>query len=414
MALGKPLINSLLPFDASSGYVVAFSYSGEDFTKRQFRISNQDGTWLNTNETASTWSFDTKEYSITIPANSCTNGNGYILQIRVGNTNDKWSEWSNGAFFWCYTTSSVSIAGSLSGDEEQPKLQLANNSYEFVGVYNKPTDADEWYSCQYVLKQSDFSTGTSAVIGNSGLMYYGKDGAFPSYKFDGLSQTNGVVYTITLSCNTRHGSVLTFTKSFTVYYVQPNIAVTANLVNLKDENDAFTGKIQVSAAVSRLRADNTNYDNSFTFTVDPNDNTNYYLDLSADNRTVTYSQGFELLGNDWNIYIHAKNFQAVGFDEVLSPINGLVIGRRINKNPFIQITEVSSDKTTSTLMCYYDSKTKHFYVECNKKGIVERYSTTDTFSLKSSTVGTKTIYTDMVSILIRRLKNDFYITAYKV
>lgn len=411
MALGKPFINSFTPFDATVDHTVVFTYNGENFTKRQYRISYQNGSWINSTEANSTWTVNTKEYSITIPSNRCKNNNGYIIQIRVGNQNNDWSEWSNGTYFWCYAASSLSISGELSGELTQPKLQLANNSYEFIGVYTKPINADDWYSCQYVLKQSDTITGGASVVGNSGLMYRGSDGVFPSYTYDNLSQADGIVYTINLSCNTLHGVILNFTKTFTVSYAQPTVSVSADVSNLKDEDNNYTGKIQIVATASRIRADNTDDVSSFTFIQDPNDVTNYYLDLSNDSREVSYTQGCELLDDNWNIYIFVKNFHAVEYEHRYSPINNLSLGSKIKKNPFIRITSKSLSQDNGNLICYYDADTKHFYVEYEVLGVTARYVTLESLDLKSKLLNGKKVFTNMVAILIRKINNDFVISA---
>lgn len=427
MALGKPFINTFKPFDANTEKVIPFVYSGENFTKRTYKITYQNGNWLYNTEQASTFIVQNKEFSITLPQNTCSNGNGFIIYVRVGNNNNEWSEWSNGCYFWCYSEGSLSFNdNTLNSAELHPALYLASNSYEFQGQYNfTPNVCDDWYSCQYLLKQYDNVTGSMKIVGNSGILYNNTNANLPSFVFDKFSQTSGTVYTIVLSCTTKHGVVLSCEKNFTVSYEQPSISVNANITNIKDDNNEFTGKIQIDLTASRLRADNADDTTSFSFIQDTNDVTNYFVDLTDDSREITFTQGCELMNEDWNILIHVKNFKGLQRISTNSFFTGLPIGEKIEKNPFFTVISKKNGLTIATLKCYYDNAAVYldnenkycgkFYLEYNNDYIDNLYESNETFdNLQTTVLNGNTVYTDLMSILIKKINNNLFISVVKV
>lgn len=411
MALGKPFINTFKPFNASTEKVVPFIYNGENFTKRQYKITYQNGNWLNATEQDSTFVVANKEFSITLPQNTCINGNGFIIYIRVGNNNE-WSEWSNGCYFWCYSDGVLSFDdNTLASGLTTPILYLANNSYEFKGQYVIQNDGDGWNTCQYILKQYDSINNTEKTISNSGVLCCGVNNNFPSFIFDSFTQTNGVVYKIVLLCTTHHGISLQCEQPFVVSSELPSVFTNTEIKNLKDENNNFVGKIQIDATVSRLKADNNDDINLYNFIQDTNNISNYFIDLTNDNREITFTQGCEFLEDDWNLLVHIKNFRNLEKESIISPITNLPISYKLIKNPFIKVYD-NKKNNKSFFICYYDNSNKRFYIEYTNNFATTIYCSEEITQTLNTSSDNKW-YIDLFSILIKKKNECFYISAYK-
>ena len=109
MALVKPIVNNITPFDATIAYTVTFTASGGDqVEKNQIKIVTNDATeTVIYNHTVTS-----RNLSHTIPANTLTNGVYYKVAIRTYDILNNTSEWSDYLPFRCYSTPSLVFTNS--------------------------------------------------------------------------------------------------------------------------------------------------------------------------------------------------------------------------------------------------------------------------------------------------------------
>ena len=101
MSLVKPIINSIVAFDATIGTTITFTANGGDqVAKNEIKVVTNDAL-----ETV-VYQHTVTSYSLshTIPANILTNGTYYKVAIRTFDAINNSSAWSNYQPFYCYTT----------------------------------------------------------------------------------------------------------------------------------------------------------------------------------------------------------------------------------------------------------------------------------------------------------------------
>ena len=97
--MAKPIINKIIPFDATNDYTFSFSYVGNQPYKNRIIISDASTNSVIKDETVSEMRFQH-----TIAANTLSNGASYIVQFTAFDENNVESAISDKVLFQCYST----------------------------------------------------------------------------------------------------------------------------------------------------------------------------------------------------------------------------------------------------------------------------------------------------------------------
>ena len=125
--MSKPIINSILPFDAAKESKVSMTYIGN--LPQSNRIIIYDATTLSVifDDTQSGFTLEH-----TIPANTLTNGKKYAIQGQVFDSVGNASTLSDKAYFWCFATPSFYFSNVNNDDT------IATASFYANLVYDQP------------------------------------------------------------------------------------------------------------------------------------------------------------------------------------------------------------------------------------------------------------------------------------
>lgn len=216
MALTTPILNTIVPFDATQSYNVTFNVVGGDqVVGNTIVVTNAStGAQVYTN-TATSFVF-----SNTIPANTLVNGTYYSVTVKTQNALGYFSAVSTPVSFYCYATPVVTAINFTSGGT------INNANYVFQLQYTQE-QSEPLESYSIIL----YSTA-NVQIATSGVVYTGSS-TVPltvSYEFSGM--TNATVYSVGLTGVTLHGMPVVFAPiQFTVQYGTPAVYSLINLTN---------------------------------------------------------------------------------------------------------------------------------------------------------------------------------------
>jgi hypothetical protein len=124
LALTTPILSPITTFDATKNYDILFNViGGNQVIKHNIVIYNNT-----TNVEVYNQTIESFQFKHSLIANTLINGTTYKIQIRTGDINNNYSEFSNWVIFTCYQKADVSITNLTDG--------IANNqNYLFVGSY---------------------------------------------------------------------------------------------------------------------------------------------------------------------------------------------------------------------------------------------------------------------------------------
>lgn len=164
MALQKPIVNTIAAFDATSAHTINFVVSGGDQVTANRAIIKLGST----NEVLYDATQTTFALQHTIPANTLTNGNYYIIQIQTLNSDSDTSALSSPITFYCYSTPTFNFSNLPTSNVVQ------NVSYNFTLSYNQ-NEGESLSS--YVV---DVYSLSQSLIWSSDVVYVGANGVPPT------------------------------------------------------------------------------------------------------------------------------------------------------------------------------------------------------------------------------------------
>ena len=164
MALQKPIVGTIAAFDATSVQTIKFAVSGGDQVTANRAIIKLGST----NEVLYDETQTTFALQHTIPANTLTNGNYYIIQIQTLNSNSDTSALSSPVTFYCYSTPTFSFSNLPTNNV------VKNVGYNFSLSYNQ-SEGEALSS--YIV---DVYSITQSLIWSSNIVYVGASGVPPT------------------------------------------------------------------------------------------------------------------------------------------------------------------------------------------------------------------------------------------
>lgn len=209
MALITPQLYSIAAFDATLSHMIYFTVSGGDqvVANRLLIKTNDNNLTTVYNQVVESYSFNH-----TIPANTLTNGEYYVAQIKTYGVNDditseeSGSPWSSPVVFRCYTTP------TLTWTNAPETSMIQESSFTFNFLYEQ-SEGEELYS--YVINLYD---NNKNLIHTSGIKYASGETAF-SYKINGLIDDQ--TYYIKITGITLYNTEISSETLFFVNYYEP-------------------------------------------------------------------------------------------------------------------------------------------------------------------------------------------------
>lgn len=274
MALTTPILNAITPFDATQAYTFIFSTSGgNQITQNNLVIQKVSDNTVVYNATITTFLLQH-----TVPANTLQNGVQYKAQIRVGDANNSWSNWSPWIVFYCFSPPVVQITNIINGT-------INNQTYTFTGSYTQ-AEGEKLQSYKFLLYDEH-----QGLLQISNELF---DGAL-QYQFTGL-QNNKTYYikleVITVNQMQADSGLVMFVPQYT----QPKFLSALTLTNLEG-----TASIQVTANIIQIIGEV----DSGTITYINND----WIDLT--NGSISFQQGFNV-DSDFTLKMWFKNVPTDG------------------------------------------------------------------------------------------------------
>jgi hypothetical protein len=164
LALQKPILGTIAAFDASGAQEIPFIVSSGDQVVQNRAVIRLGST----NEVVYDQTETTFELKHTIPANTLTNGNYYVITIYTLNAYGSISAPSAPVTFYCYTTPLFYF------DDLPVNHVIMNSSYDFTLAYNQ--DEGETLDA-YIVNVYDSS---QTLIWTSNTVYTGSNGVPPT------------------------------------------------------------------------------------------------------------------------------------------------------------------------------------------------------------------------------------------
>lgn len=269
MALQKPIVNTIAAFDATSAHTINFVVNGGDQVTANRAIIKLGST----NETLYDATQTTFALQHTIPANTLTNGNYYIIQIQTFNSNSDASALSSPITFYCYSTPTFSISNLPTNNV------VKNASYTFNLSYNQ-TQGEALSS--YIV---DVYSLSQTLIWSSNIVYVGANGVPPSvFTIPVSGFEDSSAYYIRA-----RGQTEQLTELDTGYILLTTTFDARNIyTQLLLTNNSCEGYIMISSSVVSLDGI-TNPENPIY--IDDQE-----IDLRADGSYVTWEQSFGIYG----------------------------------------------------------------------------------------------------------------------
>lgn len=157
----KPIVKSIIPFDANYDYNVTFSWSGSRAYGNRIVITNAETLSTVMDETITTYSL-----SHTIPAGTLTNGNKYLVQIAVYDYQNTSSELSNKYAFYVFTTPTFEFVNI------KDNAKFENASVQAIVNYSQ-LEFEDIDSYQFYLYDKNYNILqiTEQMYGRSSIVY---------------------------------------------------------------------------------------------------------------------------------------------------------------------------------------------------------------------------------------------------
>ena len=283
--LQTPVVNYIIPFDPTQEYQINFTYNDNQSVKNRAVITNNE-----TNEIVYDETQTTMRLYHTLPVNSLTTGNKYLVQIQVFDVDGNSSNLSSSILFQCLSTPVFEFSNIVDGEVyKNASISLELNYTQAEGEQIKSFQFLKYSSDKILLESSDVMYSSSAL----------------SHSFYGLE--NNSIYYFRATGETNNGIVLD------TGYVQ---------VDVSFETVPFDAIFQVE----------NNYKNGY-ITIDTNivvveyelGNENYSLSdglLDITNNSLTYD-GFTLNEtDDFSLFIECKK---APIGEFVEAENGILL-----------------------------------------------------------------------------------------
>lgn len=300
MALTKPILETIAPFDATLPQKINFTYSTDNYANiRSYTYNVYNANSLKKVMTGTFNPFNdnpmlviSKGYAfyLTLPANVAQNGaNRYYIEVCV-NENGISSPYSDKKYFSCYATPEISC--SLNENAE-----IADSSISPTYTYSQVNgEGLQAYTINLLDSQKQ-------VVKTSGLMY---DINHIAYTFRGIAGTTNDegyhvgTYYVQFLGTTVSGMACQHVTEFHIKYREPS-----SYGRLIAENEFYNGSVKVSTNVVIIQQDG---DSSYNFVSDASDKNNQWIDLTG--KKLSYS----------------KNFNADGDFSIMTKVKGLYNG----------------------------------------------------------------------------------------
>ena len=269
MALQKPVVGIIAAFDATSAHTIKFAVSGGDQVTANRAIIKLGST----NEVLYDATQTTFALQHTIPANTLSNGNYYIIQIQTLNSNSDTSALSSPVTFYCYSTPTFSFSNLPTNNVVQ------NVGYNFNLSYNQ---AEGEALSSYIV---DVYSLSQTLIWSSDMVYVGSSGVPPTiFTIPVSGFEDSAAYYIRARGQTEQlteldtGYIL-LTTEFDARSIYTQLLLT---------NNSCDGYIMITSNVVSL--------DGVTNPVDPIYIDNDEIDLTAEGSYVTWEQSFGIYG----------------------------------------------------------------------------------------------------------------------
>ena len=219
--MGRPVLYSVIPFDATTEHIFKFSYTGNQAQRNRLVIKNNQTLEIIYDKTINKYRLEHE-----IPANALKNGNTYSVKVQVFDVSGNESDFSNEIIFTCLSTPIFGFKNLISNQVIQ------NITYEITLTYSQ-AQGEKLNSFYVVLYDSN-----NQAVHQSSTKYSVDD---LSYVLEGLTNSNA--YYIAAYGQTVNGmSVATPRIPFTVEYLQPSVFSVIQL-----ENDRTQGVINIKS-----------------------------------------------------------------------------------------------------------------------------------------------------------------------
>ncbi|WGT38002.1 hypothetical protein QH639_19570 [Lysinibacillus sp. 1 U-2021] len=282
-----PTLYQVKPFPPTEDVDFSFSYTGGDQAVRNNLVIYR----LTDNKKVYDQTIDSFSLKHKLPTNTLVSGVAYKCQLRVGNINNQFSQFSNWVFFWVLENPVITIDNIDYANYNR----VYNQTVTFSATYTHSND-EKLQSFRYILYDNNKSLISSFSEGFS-------DGAYPlTQEITGL--TNEVDYYIevrTISQNQQEYS--TGLIKFTPFYITPKLTSAITVENLSIE-----GAVKVHANIIQIIA--KLYDNFGNEIV--RNNVQYVDDDKIDLNRLDYGklvidEGFKIENDDFVLKLWCEN-----------------------------------------------------------------------------------------------------------
>lgn len=283
LSLIKPILSSIIPFDATEDYILTFSVSsgGDQITGNRLVIYNNSTNTLVYDTTVANYL-----YTHTIASGSLSNNIQYKAQIYTENSSSVFSTASDWILFYCYAPGIVTINVAEGGT-------INAQQYTFIGTYVQNSDPIKSYRFLLYDSNSTLITSYPEVISSTISQLV-------------ISLENNVDYHIELITLSQSGvEVSTGLIGFTASYIVPALTSDILLTNLPD-----SGAVEIDILAVEIYVTGNNY------TFEDSD----WINVTATGAYVYLDKRLDLITSDFTLRLHMKN---VPTNTVFCTITGL-------------------------------------------------------------------------------------------
>jgi hypothetical protein len=235
MAVLKPSISQIIPFDATQDYILPFILdpsTDQCFGNRIIIYNNSTNAVVYDNTVTSFL------ISHDIPINTLVNGTIYKITVAYFNLSGTYSSFSDGTIFKCLATPIVSLS-NLAANQI-----VASNTFTPIGLWSE-ANGDSLNTYEYYLYD-----GNGVPLQSSPTLFYSPSNVI-QYQFTNL--INNTKYGIALHTMSVSGVEVDIAIIyFTVEYIAPSFSGTLLLTNLSD-----SGQVQIQSDVVQVIGQST-------------------------------------------------------------------------------------------------------------------------------------------------------------
>ena len=266
--LQTPSIEAIQSFDPAFDAAINYYYEDNQQYKNRIVITDNETSNVVYDKTE-----DSMRLYATIPANTLTPGKQYLAQVQVYDIDGNYSNLSDAALFYCFTTPTLSFVRISDNDVYR------NASIQLTLSYSQAQN-EEIKNYQFVLYTED-----KIVLTSSNVFY---SSALSSYTFYGLQ--NNTKYYVRAYGETINGMQMdTGYVAINIQYERIPANIGFYIQNIYDK-----GYISIETNILSVgyETENDNYE---------------FVDgcLILKNNSLTYNEGFEITG-DFSLFIEAK------------------------------------------------------------------------------------------------------------